>query len=153
MLKKLNKRFLMSECGDIWLQLGFGLRASPTFQERKELRYPENKSKHAEIVGQYFTKLFKTGALYKRLTRSKVRFLGKVHHWELQYLAEQHGGLSCEINVRKMGRGAQGSTSKTHPRIRTTGRSIPWPRGRFLEPATASSRFIQLAWKSTRYPS
>lgn len=86
-----------------------GISYFPIEEGFKE-KYPANKSKHAEIVGQYFTKLFKAGILYKRLTRSKVALVGKVHHWEQQYLAEQHGSLSCKINVRKMGRGARGST-------------------------------------------
>ncbi|AAA45748.1 polymerase [Ross's goose hepatitis B virus] len=71
-------------------------------------KYPDDVAGHEQIVGQYLTKLFEAGILYKRESKHLVTFKGTPYQWERQYLVNQpadlHGAATSKINGRKKSR-------------------------------------------------
>ncbi|ASG92656.1 DNA polymerase [Tinamou hepatitis B virus] len=65
-------------------------------------KYPDHVGRHEEIVGEYLTKLYDAGILYKRVSKTVVSFRGEPFEWEQQYLVNQpariYGATSSKIN-------------------------------------------------------
>nr|AAR89924.1 polymerase protein [Ross's goose hepatitis B virus] len=80
-------------------------------------KYPDDVAGHEQIVGQYLTKLFEAGILYKRESKHLVTFKGTPYQWERQYLVNQpadlHGAVSSKINGRKKSRRSRTPPSTT----------------------------------------